>query len=146
MGQRHVRDRTVDAIYSQGTNQEHVAINPQNAEWIRNEIEMGVTGVEPSLEPIAGVDVKLRGPWPSPSSGPVRIAFSLARPQAVDLRVFGVDGREVAHLARGVWSAGSHEVAWSGRDARGALAASGVYFVRFATELGVETRRVVRFR
>jgi hypothetical protein len=137
-----VSNTPFDAIYSQSTNQEHVAITPQNAAWIRSEIEMGVTGVSP----VAGVGLKLRTPWPSPSSGPVRIAFSLPRPEAVDLRVFSVDGREVAHLARGVWSAGSHEVAWSDRDARGAVTASGVYFVRFVTEEGVETRRVVRLR
>jgi hypothetical protein len=139
-----VSNTPFDAIYSQGTNQEHVAITPQNAAWIRDEIEMGVTGVEPT----AGLDVSvgLRTPWPSPSSGPVRIAFSLARAEAVDLRVFSVDGREVAHLVRGIWSAGSHEVAWSGRDSRGAFTASGVYFVRFATEEGVETRRMVRFK
>jgi hypothetical protein len=137
-----VSNTPFDAIYSQGTNQEHVAITPQNAAWIKDEVEMTVTGVEP----IAGVGVKLWRPWPSPSSGPVRIAFSLARPEAVDLRVFGVDGREVAHLARGVWSAGNHEVAWSGRNSSGASAASGVYFVRFATEHGVETQRMVRFK
>ena len=132
-----------DAIYTQGTNQEHVAITAQNAEWIRNEVEMNVTGVEP----VAGVGgVKFRISGPNPSSDAVRIAFSLARPTAVDLRVFSVDGREVARLARGVWSAGSHEMAWSGRDSRGTSAASGVYFVRFATEDGVETRRAVLFR
>lgn len=131
-----------DAIYSQGTNQEHVAITSQNAAWIRNEVEMGVTAVEP----VASGGVGLRKPWPNPSSGPVRIPFSLARPAAVDLRVFSVDGREVAHLARGVWGAGTHQVAWSGRDSRGASSASGVYFVRFAAEDRVETRRVVRFR
>ncbi len=131
------------AFYSQGTNQEHVTITPENAVWIRNEIETGVTGVG---APTAGIDVQLRRPWPNPSSGAVRIGFSLARPGAVDLRVFGVDGREVANLSRGVWSAGSHEVAWSGRDSRGAVTASGVYFVRFAAEERVETRRMVRFR
>lgn len=140
-----VSNTPFDAIYSQGTNQEHVAITPQSAAWIRNEVVMTVTGVEGPIADVGG-HVKLRTPWPSPSSGPVRIAFSLARAEAVDLRVFGVDGREVAHLARGVWSAGSHEVVWSGRTSGGTSAASGVYFVRFATEGGVETRRVVRFK
>jgi hypothetical protein len=130
------------AIYSQGTNQEHVAITAENAAWIRDEVEMGVTGVSTT----AASDARLRMPWPNPSSGPVRIAFSLPRTEAVDVRVFRVDGREVAGLAHGVWSAGSHAVAWSGRDSRGTVAASGVYFVRIATEEGVQTRRVVRVR
>ncbi|HEU4335606.1 MAG TPA: T9SS type A sorting domain-containing protein [Candidatus Eisenbacteria bacterium] len=138
-----VSNTPFDAIYSQGTNQEHVAITPENAAWIRNEIEMGVTGVQ---GPIAGAEVRLRTPWPNPSSGRVRIGFSLARPEVVDLRVFSVDGRQVADLARGVWGAGNHQVTWSGRDSRGALTASGVYFVRFATQDGVRTRRMVRFR
>jgi hypothetical protein len=137
-----VSNTPFDAIYSQGTNQEHVAITPQNAAWFRSEVEMGVTGVGP----IAGLGVQLRRPWPNPSSGQVGLVFSLAHPTTVDLRVFGVDGRDVATLAHGVWGAGSHTVAWSGRDSRGITTASGVYYVRLATEEGVVTRRVVRFR
>ena len=138
-----VSNTPFDVIYSQGDNQEHVAITAQNAGWIRDEVERIVTGVEPT---VIADDVRLRMSSANPSSGTVRFAFSLARPQVVDLRVFSVDGRELARLARGVWGAGSHEVAWSGRDSRGDEAASGVYFVRFATEGGVETRRVVRLR
>jgi len=137
-----VSNTPFDAAYTQGTNQEHVAMTPENATWIRNEIEMGVTGVTP----VAGVGVTLRKPWPNPAAGLVRIAFSLARSQSVDLRVFGVDGREVAALARGLWSAGSHRVSWSGLDSRGAPTASGVYFVRLVTGERAETRRIVRLR
>ncbi|HET9250887.1 MAG TPA: FlgD immunoglobulin-like domain containing protein [Candidatus Eisenbacteria bacterium] len=137
-----VTNTPFDAIYSQDTNQEHVAITPQNAGWIRSEVGGAVTGIEP----IAGAGVRMWKPWPNPSSDRVRIAFSLASPTEVDLRVFSVDGREVASLVRGVRNAGSHELAWSGRDSRGASAASGVYFVRFATKERVETHRVVLFR
>jgi len=137
-----VANTPFDAIYSQGTNQEHVAITPQNAAWIRSEMEMGVTAVEP----VASVGVGLRMPWPNPSSGAVRIGFSLARSERVDLQVFSVDGRQVARLARGVWSAGNHEVAWNGRNSRGVDAAPGVYFLRFAAEDRVETRRLVRLK
>jgi triacylglycerol esterase/lipase EstA (alpha/beta hydrolase family) len=130
-----------DAIYTQGVNQQHVEITPQNAEWIKSEVEMNVTGIEP----VAGAIPMLRSPMPNPSSGSVRIDFTLARSQAVDLRVFGVDGREVARLARGVWDAGSHEVSWSGKDARGAGVRAGIYFVRLRAEEAVETRRIIRF-
>ena len=131
-----------DAIYTQGTNQGHVAITPQNATWIKSEVEVSVTGVGPLAEAHPG----LRAPMPNPSSGPVRIGFTLDRPAAVDLRVFAVDGREVARLARGVWDAGAHEVAWSGRDARGAGVRAGVYIVRYAADGTAVTRRIVRLR
>jgi len=64
-----VSNTPFNAIYSQGTNQEHVAITAQSAAWIRSEVETGVTGVE---SPLAGVGVRLWKPWPNPSSGPVR--------------------------------------------------------------------------
>jgi flagellar hook capping protein FlgD/PGAP1-like protein len=130
-----------DVIHTQATNQEHVAITPQNAAWFKSEVEMAVTAVGP----VAGASPRLRTPQPNPSSGPVRIGFALSRPQAVDLRVFGVDGREVARLARGEWDAGSHEVAWSGKDAHGAEVRAGIYFVRLVADEAVETRRIIRF-
>jgi hypothetical protein len=131
-----------DAIYAQATNQGHVAITPLNAAWIKSEVEVSVTGVGP----LAGAHPNLRAPMPNPSSGPIMIVFTLDRPGAVDLRVFGVDGREVTRLARGVWDAGNHEVAWSGRDARGTNVRAGVYVVRFAANGATVTRRVVRLR
>jgi len=131
-----------DAIYAQATNQGHVAITPQNAAWIKSEVEVSTTGVGP----LAGTHPSLRAPMPNPSSGPVRIGFTLNRPGAVDLRVFGVDGREVASLARGIWDAGNHEVAWSGCDARGASVRAGVYVVRYAADGAAVTRRIVRLR
>jgi hypothetical protein len=132
-----------DAIYTQATNQEHVAITTQNAGWIRNEIEAG--GVT-TVGPVADGRPGLRAPIPNPSSGAVRLDFTLRRAGAVDLSVFGVDGREVARLARGVWEAGSHEVVWNGRDARGTEVGAGIYFVRLAADGAVVTRRIARFR
>jgi len=60
--------------------------------------------------------------------------------------VFALDGREVATLTRGVWDAGNHEVAWSGRDAHGANVRAGVYIVRYSAGGAAETRRIVRLR
>jgi hypothetical protein len=61
-----------------------------------------------------------------PSEGPVRITLHDAR------------GRLVATLVDGVRSAGTHMTVWSGRDAHGRDAASGVYVVRLQS--GSETR------
>jgi hypothetical protein len=131
-----------DAIYTQAENQGHVAVTPGNAAWILDQVEIGVAGVTP----VAGVNSMLRPPAPNPSSGTLRIGFVLERRGTVDLRVFGMDGREVASVASGVRDAGPHDVTWNGRDARGANVPAGVYFVRLAAEGIVETRRVARLR
>src|SRR5262245_3856303 len=132
-----------DAIYSQATNQEHVAVTAENAAWIRNEIETGVSAVASAAAPPPAM---LMAPAPSPAQGPVRIAFSLPRTGPVDLSVVAVDGREVARLGSGEWSSGPHEVAWSGNDRLGNATPAGVYFVRLAADLRIETRRFVRIR
>jgi len=132
-----------DVIYTQATNQEHVTVTAENAAWIRSEIELGVTGVASGAGPAATM---LMPPAPDPAPGRVRIAFALPRPASVDLRVLSVDGREVTRLAAGEWTAGPHEVTWSGDDRLGRATPAGVYFVRIAAEGRIETRRFARIR
>jgi hypothetical protein len=132
-----------DVVYAPAMNQEHVTITPESADWIRSEIQTGVTGVEPP-SPGATAAVRVGRPTPNPSSDPVRIALTLPRAATVDIRVLGVDGREVARLAAGDRPAGAHSVEWSGLDDRGSRAPAGVYFVRIAAEGRIQTRRLVR--
>lgn len=60
---------------------------------------------------------------PNPFNPMTVIRYSLARDGAVDLRVYDAAGREVARLASGRESRGTHEVTW-----RPSTLASGVYF------------------
>ena len=46
------------------------------------------------------------------------------------MSVFSVTGRKIRTLADRVDPAGTHRVAWDGRDDRGARVSSGVYFCR----------------
>lgn len=131
-----------DAIYwPSGPNQEHVEVTAENAVWIKSEIEAGVTGVggSPAL-----ASVQLGRPTPNPSSARMQIGFTLPTATQVDLRVWSVDGREVARLATGTWSEGRHSVEWSGNDAHGRRTPPGVYFVRLAAAGQIQMRRIVR--
>ena len=56
------------------------------------------------------------------------------------VQVFDVRGRLVRSLHEGPLEAGPHDLAWDGRDDRGAALASGVYLVRARYE-GGELRR-----
>jgi len=92
-------------------------------------------------EPQTGV-VRLSN-YPNPFNPTTTIRFELEYRTNVRIDVFDVRGRLVDTLADRVFSAGDHEASWDGVDARGARAASGVYFVRLTAQGRVLTRRML---
>jgi len=88
----------------------------------------------------------ISAPWAAPSGSPIAIRYRLAEPGEVRLRVVDVTGREVAFLAGGRQAAGAHAATWNGRDAAGAAAASGVYFIRLSAPGEEAAARVFLFR
>jgi Concanavalin A-like lectin/glucanases superfamily/FlgD Ig-like domain len=85
-------------------------------------------GVSPAPAPSPSVD--LAPVLPNPSRGPTHVAFTLAQPSLVHLRVYDVLGREVRELIDGSQGAGAHQVTWDGTDNAGARVGGGVYFYR----------------
>ena len=83
--------------------------------------------------------------FPNPAPGPTTVAFALARPSNVTLRVFDVRGRLVRELPVGPLAAGDHRLHWDGRDDTGTRVANGVYFVRVEGATG-RAGRVVQLR
>ncbi len=130
-----------DAIYYPAANQEHVLITPENAVWVRNEIEQGVVGVPGGGPPRAGAT--LAGA-PNPFRGAARLSWAIPAAGAVDLRVYALDGREVRVLVQGAAAPGSHASVWDGRDARGSRVPAGVYFARLVTAGARVTRKIVK--
>ncbi len=82
----------------------------------------------------------------SPAAGPVRLRFALPQASPVRIAIYDAAGREVRVLADGAFGAGEWTRAWDGTDARGHLAASGLYFARLATASEERTLRFVRAR
>ncbi len=84
--------------------------------------------------------------WPNPFRGGCRIALSIRKPGLVRLEVFDVRGRRVAALHQGLLPAGTHAVAWDGRDASGGPVAPGIYFVRVEAGSRALSRKIVHLR
>ena len=82
---------------------------------------------------------------PSPTRGPVRIAFALPRELPARLSILDPQGREIAVLVDGVLPGGPHAATWDGLTARG-RAPAGLYFARLAAGGRALTRRLVRLR
>ena len=98
----------------------------------------GITGVDDPLEPaLAFAPVS-----PDPAHGPMTLRFTLPDARDVELTVTDLGGRSVISLARARFTPGAHAIAWSGRDASGRAAPSGIYF---ATLSAGSDRRVHRF-
>ncbi len=80
----------------------------------------------------------LRPNYPNPFNATTEIRFDLPLAMQTSLKVYDVLGREVAELAGGVMSAGSHTLIY---DASGL--SSGVYFYRLEAGAFGETRKMV---
>ena len=83
---------------------------------------------------------------PNPTRSDTRIRFQVPNRSEVILRIFDINGRRVRTLVSGVVPAGTHTVAWDGRDSAGNATAAGLYFCRFETAGTLQTNRLVILR
>jgi len=72
----------------------------------------------------------LRQSEPNPFRHTSRIGFDLPQPSSVRLEIFDLQGRRIAQLADGSFSAGYHRVEWDGRASDGRRVQAGVYVYR----------------
>ncbi|MCK4414528.1 MAG: hypothetical protein KAY32_13390 [Candidatus Eisenbacteria sp.] len=77
-----------------------------------------------------------------------RLEFTVfsARAEEVRLEILDVSGRRVRLVHTGPLPRGRSALSWDGRDAAGAVAPSGVYYVRASGAAGEISRRAVRLR
>jgi uncharacterized protein YjdB len=87
--------------------------------------------------------VALASNYPNPFSAGTTIDLSLSSDAMVEIEVFEVTGRIVRTLELGRVSAGSKPMGFDGRDDRGRLLASGVYFYRVRANGTAVTRKMV---
>jgi hypothetical protein len=123
----------------QNANRQLFAFTHGRSAW-----QLDLSGLPPaSVEPGPAPALALAPPWPNPARSAVRTALTLARASRAEVVIYDVVGRRVSTLYEGAASAGRHELAWDRRDARGARASAGVYFVRASAGGATRTQRIV---
>jgi len=83
---------------------------------------------------------------PNPFNPVTTITFELPERQRVCLEIFNSKGEKVIKLLDLELDSGLHSIDWNGRDQRGKLLHSGVYFYRIKTRKYVETKKMVLIR
>lgn len=82
----------------------------------------------------------------NPFRATAHVGLTLAREQAVTVRVVDLAGRVVATLAEGRRAAGRHLLAWSGDDDAGRRAPAGLYFVEARAGDEIARLKLTRLR
>jgi len=99
-----------------------------------------VTGIDTPKVPGASY---LAQNCPNPFNPMTKIAFGLAVPGCVNLRIYDVSGRLVRELVDETRPAARYEEVWDGLDGAGRHAASGMYFYRLDAGTFTQTRKMV---
>lgn len=89
------------------------------------------------------VAFELVGNFPNPFNPTTNIEFTVANRQDVTLSVYNINGQLVKTLVNGTVNAGNQNVVWDATDNNGNKVASGIYFSRFTTQNGVQTKKMV---
>lgn len=83
--------------------------------------------------------ISLKQNYPNPFNPSTKIQFTINKFSDVSLKVFDINGREIADLLKGNYSAGTYEIDF---DASKYSLASGIYFYTLSTNGYSETRKL----
>ena len=133
------------AVYSPIENQEHVAINAENAGWIEQELGLPAPAHLPQAAATAGPGgaAAFASVAPNPFRDRVELVFQAPSSGSARLTVHDVAGRRIATLIDGPMPRGKHAVTWDARSEQGRRAPAGLYFLRLATQGFSRTIRVI---
>jgi len=148
VGQQNTAMTVGLGVYCDGTyNQAMGAVAAGKALKFTTDPPRMMSGVEIGVAPeVLPVSYALAQSRPNPLVGRAVIAYALPRDSKVSLRVYNVSGQMVRELASGEEKAGWKSVSWDGRDARGHVLSSGVYFYRLEAGSYTATRKLVVVR
>jgi hypothetical protein len=109
-------------------------------------VTAGASGFTSVPEPEGPSTLWLSQNAPNPFNPETALRFNLTRGSRARLTIYDVSGRLVRVLVDEDLAAGLHEAHWDGRDAHGALVASGIYFCRLDADRRSTVRKLVAVR
>jgi hypothetical protein len=81
--------------------------------------------------------------YPNPFNQGTKIRYAISEDGPTTLKIYNLTGRLVRELVNETQSQGSHEIVWDGKDTRGQVVASGIYFYQLKSGRQATVRRMV---
>jgi hypothetical protein len=107
--------------------------------------EKNLTSVR-EVADIARGSFVLKQNYPNPFNPETEIRFQLPTATHVIVRIFNFLGEEIRTMANANYAAGSHTLRWDGRNRRGDIVPSGVYFYQMVTPKFSRTMKMTLVR
>lgn len=82
------------------------------------------------------LELNLNQNFPNPFNLATTISYSVLKPQQVEITIFNILGSKVLTLFRGSVNAGTNMTSWDGKDNRGEIVNSGIYFYKVSSDEG----------
>lgn len=105
-------------------------------------VMLGVN-IDPELPPTVLTESGLRNPFPNPFNVDTTISYLLAAKADVKLDIFNEKGQLVWTSNRTGQDPGLYNTRWDGRDLRGKMVTTGVYYCRMTTENFASVRKLM---
>jgi hypothetical protein len=99
-------------------------------------------GIDNGQQTELPVRFTLQQNYPNPFNANTEISFSIPKSGYVQIDIYDLGGRKLKTIHSGEMEAGSHSLLWDGRNERGDLVGSGIYFYRLKAESGVIVKKM----
>jgi spore coat protein A len=99
-------------------------------------------GIASTVEKSLPKEYVLNQNYPNPFNASTKITFRISQPEAVEIKIFDIKGREVCSLLNSLLNAGKHSVIWDGKNNFGAIVASGIYIYQLRAGSYRRSRRM----
>lgn len=106
-------------------------------------IKYSTAGVEEGLKPAANTKIEIRG---NPFGSSTIIKYYLSAKSYVSLKIYDISGNAVKEIVNRSQEQGSYAFKWDGRDSKGKLLSTGIYFAELVSGTYTDTKKIVLMR
>lgn len=98
---------------------------------------------QPNLPPELVLETRLLNAYPNPFNPSTRISYSLLNPGKVVIELYNMRGQKVREFQNNHEHPGYYSIIWDGKDEKGSLVSSGLYFYRMSSGKYTEMKKLV---
>jgi hypothetical protein len=120
----------------------HLSIVSQDSLGNKWDYNIIIRDGKPGTNSNVPMDFNLSDPYPNPFNGLVKFSVYMLKDTKITIDIFDISGRKVNRLYNDKLSSGNHNFTWHGKNITKNKLSSGIYYIKVATEINQEWKKV----